>query len=410
MTFLISRLRAAMLVPLLAVLAACGGGSDGDSSTTTSTTTTPTPTLQSIALTPANAVISVGTSQQLTATGTYSDGKTAAITSGITWSAAGTSLLTVFNTGLVTGKAAGIETVTASVGSVSGTTKITVKAPWAVVSAGGYHTVARKSDGTAWSWGNNRSGQLGDGSSTDRIAPVNSGTLTNFTQVSAGEYHTLAVTADGKLYAWGFNQNGQLGDGTTTDRAAPKQIGTATKWVAVSAGKAHSLGLQSDGSLWVWGRNFNGQLGDGTTVDRTAPTRIAATVANGSSTSAANWVAISAGDSHSVARLSTGRLYAWGSNAFGQAGQGTTATANAQYTEPTAIGTATWVAIDAGGDHTLAIRSDGALFSWGANGSGQLGADAADTATAPVQVGEDTNWATISAGGKHSLAILHIKW
>ena len=139
------------------------------------------------------------------------------------------------------------------------------------------------------------SAQLGDGTTTNRYAPTQIGTATTWKTISAGDDHTVATRSDGTLWAWGDNGFGQLGDGTTTDRLTPTQIGTATNWKTITAGRFHdTAATRSDGTLWAWGDNAYGQLGDGTTTDRTSPTQIGA-----ATTWAAprhGWSAVSAGD------------------------------------------------------------------------------------------------------------------
>ncbi|MBI5307691.1 MAG: hypothetical protein HZB37_04995, partial [Planctomycetes bacterium] len=131
------------------------------------------------------------------------------------------------------------------------------------ISVGDHHTLAVKSDGTLWAWGYNGYGALGDGTTTQRNAPVQIGTDTMWVSVSGGRFYTLAVKSDGTLWAWGNN----IGN-------APVQIGTDTKWVSVSAGANHKLAVKSDGTLWAWGFNMYGQLGDGTNTDKYAPVQI----------------------------------------------------------------------------------------------------------------------------------------
>jgi len=146
-----------------------------------------------------------------------------------------------------------------------------VPVTWASVSAGNRHTLAIRPDGTLWAWGNNSSGQLGDGTTTTRLSPVQIGTATNWASVAIGSggHHTLAIRTDGTLWAWGENMTNQLGDGTTTDRFSPVGIGAATNWESVVAGTAgigigHTVAIRTDGTLWAWGANSSGQLGDGT--------------------------------------------------------------------------------------------------------------------------------------------------
>ncbi len=153
-----------------------------------------------------------------------------------------------------------------------------------------------------WGWGQNNFGQVGDGTTTTRTAPVELDP--GYTVVAAGDKHTVAVRTNGTLWAWGVNGSGRLGDGTTTDRLVPTQVGTATTWKTVSAGAAHTVALRTDGSLWAWGSNASGQLGDGTTTTRTAPVHI------GTDT----WASISAGADHTVGIRTDGTLWAWGLN------------------------------------------------------------------------------------------------
>jgi len=143
-----------------------------------------------------------------------------------------------------------------------------------LVSAGGTHTVAIRTDGTLWAWGSNGGGRLGDGTTTNRHSPVRIGTASDWASVSAGGNHTVGVRTGGTLWAWGSNGSGQLGDGTTTFGTAPIRIGSASDWASVSAGSSHNVGVRTDGTLWAWGWNGSGQLGDGTTTTRHSPVQI----------------------------------------------------------------------------------------------------------------------------------------
>jgi alpha-tubulin suppressor-like RCC1 family protein len=123
----------------------------------------------------------------------------------------------------------------------------------AKAAAGGYHTVEILEDGTLWGWGYNGSGQLGDGTTTNRTSPTQIGSATNWSSVAAGDYHTIGIMSDGTLWGWGYNLYGQLGDGTTTDRTSPTQIASSTNWSRVRAGEFHTVGIKSDDTLWAWG-------------------------------------------------------------------------------------------------------------------------------------------------------------
>ena len=160
-------------------------------------------------------------------------------------------------------------------GSQSIPIQVGTETNWAHASAGGSHTVAVRTDGTLWVWGSNWNGQLGNGEATGyQPAPIQIGTATNWATVSAKGNHTVAVRTDGTAWAWGNNWNGQLGDGTTTSRNAPVQIGTATNWASVAAGNYFSTGIRENGTLWAWGRNASGQIGDGTTTHRHSPVQV----------------------------------------------------------------------------------------------------------------------------------------
>jgi|GEM_PF-921742 len=266
---------------------------------------------------------------------------------------------------------------------------------WSAISAGYYYTLALKRDGTLWSWGYNEYGQLGDGTTNDRYNnPARIGSDTDWAAISTGYYHSLALKSDGSLWAWGRNVSGQLGDGTTTNKSSPTRVGADTDWAYISAGGwGHSLAIKSDGTLWAWGCNDSGQLGDGTTTSKTSPVKI------GTDT---DWVAVSGGYYYSLALKSDGTLWAWGYNQSGQLGNGTT---NPTPT-PVRIGTDTnWAVIEAGGDHSLAIKSDGTLWAWGNNGTGKLGDGTKVDKSSPVRIGTDTNWVSVAAEGSHSLGI-----
>ena len=261
---------------------------------------------------------------------------------------------------------------------------------WASVSAGSSHTVAMTTDGQLWAWGSNHNGQLGDGTTTGRHSPVRIGEASNWASVSAGGIHTVAVTTDGQLWAWGSNGSGRLGDGTTTDRHSPVRIGEASNWASVSAGSFHTVAVTTDGQLWAWGGNSSGQLGDGTTTDRHSPVRIG---------EASNWVSVSAGSYHTVTMTTDGQLWAWGS---GHLGDGTTTTR----TSPVRIGEASnWASVVAGYGYTVAMTTDGQLWAWGGNRFGQLGGGTAAIRRNPARIGEASNWTSVAARDRHTVAV-----
>jgi len=246
--------------------------------------------------------------------------------------------------------------------------------------AGGiYHTLALRSDGTVWAWGQNGAGQLGDGTTTNRKTPVRVLELTDVVGV-AGSNHSLALKSDGTVWAWGYNNSGQLGDGTTTDRNTPVQVLGITGVVSIAAGTWHNLALKNDGTVWAWGYNNNGQLGDGTTTLRTTPVQVLGIT---------GVVSIAAGSWHSLAFKNDGTVWAWGYNNYGQLGDGTTTQRNTpvQVSGLTGIAGLTGVVdIAAGYFHSLALKSDGTVWAWGSNSEGLLGNGYTTNSNTPVQV------------------------
>jgi len=271
-------------------------------------------------------------------------------------------------------------------------TMITGYNDWLKISGGYNHSAGIRSDGTLWAWGNNSFGQLGDGTTIDRNFPIQVGTDTNWLDVACGNGFTLALKSDGSLWAWGKNNYGQLGDGTTTDRTTPTRIGTSKSWVAISAGWDHSLGLKSDGSLWAWGNNSYGQLGIGNKTSMTTPTMIP---------SDREWVSIKAGWNHSIAIKSDGSLWAWGSNILGQLGDGTTT----DRTTPTLISPSDWSYVSGGSNYTIGVKTDGTLWAWGNNSFGQLGDGTYTDKLLPTQIGTDNQWLGVACGASHTLAV-----
>ena len=233
----------------------------------------------------------------------------------------------------------------------------------ASVSAGGVHSMAIKTDGSLWAWGE---GPLGDGTSVNRISPVK--IMDGAASVSAGTLYTMAIKKDGSLWAWGNNLNGQLGDGTTENRLSPVKIMDGVAFV--SAGDTHTMAIKTDGTLWAWGSNYWGELGDGAhseynnstaawTEDRgrLSPYKIMDGVA-----------AVSAGFGYTMAVKTDGSLWAWGNNCNCQLGDGTTES------RPSPVKVMDGVAaVSAGLNYTMAIKTDGSLWAWGKNDYGQLG-------------------------------------
>jgi alpha-tubulin suppressor-like RCC1 family protein len=249
-------------------------------------------------------------------------------------------------------------------------------------------------DAELYTWGNNSTGQLGDGTTTVRSSPVQIGALTTWLQTASGYSHTLATTTDGKLYAWGTNTPyGELGQGNTTNYSSPVQVGALTTWLQVAGGYSHSLAIKTDGTLWSFGRNFRGALGLGNITDYSSPVQVGALT---------TWSDTSAGAYFSAATKTDGTLWCWGQNTQGQLGDGT----STNRSSPVQVGAlTTWSKVVCGNAHTLALKTDGTLWAWGNNSIGQLGQGNTTNYSSPVQVGALTTWSDTAAGNYHSLAI-----
>ena len=286
---------------------------------------------------------------------------------------------------------------------------------WKAVATGKYHTVGIEEDGTLWSWGYNGSGQLGDGTAgltANKSTPVRVQKINNRTKwkaVATGEDHTVGIDIDGTLWSWGKNASGQLGDGTTTDKSTPVRVqqkteegafeDNTTKWELVAAGGGHAVGIAEDGTLWSWGENGSGQLGDGTTANKSTPVRVQQkTEAGAFEDNTTKWKTVSAGaeGGHTVGIAEDGTLWSWGWNGSGQLGDGTVGGATNKSTpvrvqQKTEAGAfvdniTKWKAVSAGRTHTVGLAEDGSLWSWGLNGSGQLGDGTRIDKNTPVKI------------------------
>jgi YD repeat-containing protein len=268
---------------------------------------------------------------------------------------------------------------------------------WCQISAGRYHTAAVRTSGSAWAWGTNSYGRLGDNTISNRSSPVSVvGGFSDWCQISAGGKWTAAVRTNGTAWAWGYNLQGRLGDNTVTCRSSPVSVvGGFTNWCQISAGRYHTAAVRTNGTAWAWSYNGQGQLGDNTTTSRISPV----SVVGGFS----DWSKISAGSFFTAAVRTSGSAWSWGCNSSGRLGDNTTTNRSS----PVSVvgGFTDWCQISVG-EHTAAVRTSGSAWAWGSNSSGQLGDDTTTPRSSPVSVvGGFTNWCQISAGTGHTTAI-----
>lgn len=251
-----------------------------------------------------------------------------------------------------------------------------------------------------YSWGNNASGSLGLNISqfTTTSSPIQVGSLSVWAQTSVSNQNAGAVRTNGTLWTWGDNSRGQIGQGYSNQnfsRSSPVQIGSDTNWSQVSTGGGYAFAaVKTTGELWTWGGNDYGQLGQNNRIFRSTPTQVGTLT---------NWYQVSVGGIFSFAIKTNGTLWSWGRNFDGQLGQND----RVNRSSPVQVGALTdWSQVSAGNSGMCAaIKTNGSLWTWGTGYAGQTGQNDTAYRSSPVQVGVLTNWARVSAGQDFCAAI-----
>ena len=287
---------------------------------------------------------------------------------------------------------------------------------WKQVTAGPIKFHAIKTDGTLWAWGDNTRGALGVGNIVSYYSsPVQVGALTTWRNIAqnttnVGGDFSLAIKTDGTLWGWGDNRYGELGINTvsTLYYSNPIQVGALTNWKQASVGGVSTLtgyfsaAVKTDGTLWSWGSNIIGQLGNG---QISATTYYSSPIQVGALT---NWKQVSIGSYTGYAIKTDGTLWVWGYNhsLYGVLGLGTNS-ATLYYSSPVQVGALTnWKSVYTAGIGVMAIKTDGTLWGWGKNDNGQLGIGTTGAYySSPVQIGALTTWKSIYSFGGSTLAI-----
>jgi alpha-tubulin suppressor-like RCC1 family protein len=372
----------------------------------------------------------------------------------IHWASRDIRVARVSPDGIVHGVGGGATTITAESGGRSAEVTVAVSVAFRSVSAGLFHTCAVTVNGVAACWGINGSGELGDGTVFSSSAPVavagdlrfldaaaggtqgcglsdarailcwganwsaqlGLGTIDTDVHASpepttgprgsndltVGDRHACAVTSSGTILCWGGGVSGQLGTGSAGAictalpepcNPSPVPIQSTRVFQAVDAGIEHTCGLTTDGDILCWGSNAFGQLGDGTTDSRANPALVVGGL---------KFVSLSAGGGHTCATTDAGVAYCWGSNALGQLG----AIAETPVAAPVPVaGGLRFNALATGDDHTCGVASSGTAYCWGANGFGQLGLGGRSDAALPTAVAGGMSFVTLSAGALHTCGI-----
>lgn len=429
---------------------ACGG--DGDTSPTDSDDG-PGP-VASVTVSPDTAIfVEEGETVEFAAVAEDAEGARVTDAS-FTWSSSDTSVVSV-DEGTATARANGGARVSAAASGSSDEARVAVRAGelrWTDIHVGLIHSCGLTTHGTAFCWGDNVHGQVGDGTTageqqspsqvhggTRFLASLgvgggntcaltfegaafcwgnstfgeggygeNTGTRTEPTAVSGGHRfrvlgvggsHACAVTADGDGYCWGANRDGRLGDGTRTDRSTPVRVQLEQPLAVIRTGRTrptadHTCGLDTQGRAYCWGPNADGKLGDGSTEERDVPTRVEGDL---------RFEDITVGGGHTCGLAADGAAYCWGANDGGQLGDGS----RNGSAEPVEVqGDLEFRWLSAGSDHTCGVTAEGRAYCWGWNGHGQLGDGGGDEwRPFPVEVSGGRSWSRVEAGASYSCGV-----
>ena len=272
-------------------------------------------------------------------------------------------------------------------------------------------------DGYVYTWGLGTSGQLGNGGVVSSITPVQVTVPGGVKEIQGGSNHFLVVNSSGLVYGWGSKANYVLGDGVDTGNSpSPTQIAGLSGVSKIAAGTSHNLAVTSGNVLYAWGLGSSGRLGEGLITDRTTPTNISSTTNFGTSSLAGKTISyIEVGGTSSYAIDSSGVVHSWGANASGQLGISPIGTTSAGYkarevdTKGTPLEGRKITLMAAGTTNAIALDEDGNVYSWGGNGSGQLGNRTSGTTTNTPVAGDVQNGASITKitnGYYHSIALM----
>ena len=280
-------------------------------------------------------------------------------------------------------------------------TQILTETPITDVFTNYHHNAALDTTGAVWIWGYNAYGQLGTDRTSKILTPEQIPGIHDIKSAAMGLQHTIFILDDGKIKSCGSNSYGQLGIERTLSYSSPHEVDGLTPIVSIAAGDASSFAIDVDSCVYAWGMNTAGQLGDGTRISSGSPVKLKV---NGTDFDGVSKIA--AGYVHTVALKYDGTVWTWGNNNLGQLGiNGISSSQSPRQIPRSSFNNKTIADIVCGENHTLARADDGSLYVWGANTNGQLGIGSTSTSQKiPMALGIKVK--AIAAGGKHSAAIL----
>lgn len=272
------------------------------------------------------------------------------------------------------------------------------------VTAGTVHTCAVRSDLASVCFGNGGSGRLGNGLTAHQPEPTQAGAAFNWSTLRAGAGHTCGLKDSGTLWCWGSGGFGQLGLGTTTNQVLPAYVSLDDVYVDVATADSHTCAITDAGELVCFGRNNQGQLGIASLVDQSSPTFVSLTP--GADPPDSDWVNVFAGRESTCAIKDSGRLYCWGRNSDRQIAADSPAIIDEPRLVETSAGAddADWED-GAIASTACAWKTSGALYCWGNNADGELGAGAPTDSATPALVADVTSAASVTVGAAHVCAI-----
>jgi alpha-tubulin suppressor-like RCC1 family protein len=262
------------------------------------------------------------------------------------------------------------------------------------ISVGGDHTVALKENGSVWAWGLNNCGQLGTGNTTNYSSPVMIITEHSFKTIDAGNSFSAALTNDGSVYTWGSGKYGAIGNNDVQNKSTPTPVIGGHSFVSMSVGSYFMRGLKEDGSTWAWGYNENGRLGDGTTNNRSSPV---------STIGEHSFIQIIGQGAFSLALKNDGSAWTWGRNTYGALGDGTL---NDKSSPVSVIGGHSFIAIAGSTDSGMALKENGSVWTWGYNNYGQLGDGTKTNKSSPISILGDYKFYKINGYSFHAIGLL----